>query len=82
MVFDEMNIEGSIAYDPGSDRIYGPHKNFLVVFLRGLFSPWKQPIYYGFDEKLDRSTICGIILEVQRVGLNVRAMTCDNSGGS
>lgn len=29
-----------------SDQIHGPHNQLQVVMARGLFSYWKQPIYF------------------------------------
>jgi len=29
----------------------------LVVFSRGLFTPWKTAIYYEFDEKLNGESL-------------------------
>ncbi len=73
-----MGLDGSIAYDQSEDRIYGPNKNLLVVFARGLFSKWKQPVYYGYDDKLENNAIKTIIAELHNAGLNVCSMTCDN----
>ncbi len=30
--FDEMSLDGTIAYDPALDQIFVPNKNMLVIF--------------------------------------------------
>ena len=42
--FDEMHIDSKL------DKILGPFKKVQVVLIRGLFSPWKQPVYFDFDK--------------------------------
>ena len=74
-----MSLDGTIAYDPALDQVFGPHKNMLVIFARGLFARWKQPIMYGYDKKLDRNDIQQIIQEVHKTGLQVVSITCDNA---
>jgi len=77
--FDEMSLDGSVCNDPGLDKIYGPHKNLLVAFARGLFGKWKQPVYYGFDDKLGNNKVLNIITSLHDAGINVVATTCDNA---
>jgi len=77
-----MNLEGNVAFDATAERIYGPHKNLLVVYIRGLFSSWKQPIYFGYDDKLDVNRINEVLTEIHNIGLDVVAMVCDNAGGN
>uniref|UniRef100_A0A2S2P2E1 THAP9-like helix-turn-helix domain-containing protein n=1 Tax=Schizaphis graminum TaxID=13262 RepID=A0A2S2P2E1_SCHGA len=38
-----------IEYEPQEQRILGPHNNVQVMCARGLFSQWKQPIFFDFD---------------------------------
>ena len=57
IAFDEMSLNGTIAYDSTLDQIYGPCKNLMVVIARGIFADWKIPVFYGYDTKFKRSHI-------------------------
>lgn len=50
--YDEMAVSNQIALDVKNQQIIGPHRNVQVIFSRGLFSNWKQPIFYSFDEPM------------------------------
>ncbi|CAI6358511.1 unnamed protein product [Macrosiphum euphorbiae] len=47
--FDEMYLHNRIEYEPQEQRILGPCNNVQVMCARGLFSQWKQPIFFDFD---------------------------------
>jgi len=79
MSFDEVSLDGTVSYDPALDQIFGPNKNAMVVFARGLFSKWKQPVYYGYDEILNMTSIRSIVQEVHDAGLNILCFTCDSA---
>ena len=74
-----MNLDSTVCWDPGSDKVYGPHKNMMVIFARGLVYQWKHPIFYDYDIKLTPEVINNIIKELHNVGLNVVSLTCDNA---
>lgn len=78
--FDEMNIDGRICYDSSEDAILGPHSNVQAVMVRGLFSSWKQPIYYDFDVTMTSELLKSIISAVEDCGIHVVAVTCDMGG--
>ena len=70
--FDEMHIDSKL------DKILGPFKKVQVVLIRGLFSPWKQPVYFDFDKiNLD---LLFIIKMVESTGLQVKAIVSDLGG--
>lgn len=75
--FDEMNVDSSVTYDSVEDRVIGPHSNVLFVMVRGLFSGWKQPIYYNFDTQITADNLNYIICCVQDIGYDVAAVVCD-----
>ena len=54
----------------------GPHKTIQVGMVRGLFSRWKQPIYYAFDTPLSASIILEVIEKLYNAGYVV-ALTTD-----
>ena len=49
--FDEMGIKYCVQYDNRNDKVYGPHKHFLVYMARALFSKLKEAVYVNFDQK-------------------------------
>ena len=55
----------------------GPHKTCQVDIVQGLFSKWKQPIYYSFDQPLQVSTVLEVIEKLYNVGYTVIAVTTD-----
>lgn len=47
------------------------------MFLTGLISPWKQPIFYNFDTQMTEELLKRIIIELYDIGYNVVAVTSD-----
>jgi len=45
--------------------------------VRSLFSNWKQPVYYNFDESTTKSTLLQVISEMYNIGYTVVAVTSD-----
>lgn len=80
LVFDEMSLEGAFAYDAEEDKIYPPSVNMNVYFLRGLFSNWKQPIAFEFDDHFSPEKILQMIDLAESIGLRVRGLVCDLGG--
>ncbi|OXA51518.1 Transposable element P transposase, partial [Folsomia candida] len=80
LVFDEMALEGSFAYDSVEDKIYPPSVNINAYVLRGLFSPWKQVIAYEFNDDFNPEKMKDIITAVENIGLHVRTLVCDLGG--
>lgn len=56
LTFDEVYISNKIDIDRREQKIYGPHKTCQVVMIRGLFSKWKQSIYYDFSKPMTRDS--------------------------
>jgi hypothetical protein len=80
LLFDEMHLDSSMEYDAADDRIYGPKNNMNVYFLRGLFDHWKQPIAFEFDEEFCPLRLQQMIMNFERIGLNIRALISDLGG--
>ncbi|KAL1488778.1 hypothetical protein ABEB36_014576 [Hypothenemus hampei] len=55
--FDEMKIRSTYCYDKSNDETVKPKSYVQTIMLRGLFSNWKQPIFYDFDCKITQK-IC------------------------
>lgn len=75
LMFDEMSIESSLAYESRADNISGFEDfgdgrsslkfadHVLVFMLKGILKPWKQPIAYYFSENGVKSTQLAVILK-------------------
>ncbi|CAL1681191.1 unnamed protein product [Lasius platythorax] len=51
--FDEIHLSNAIAIDRRREQVIGPHKKCQMIFARGLFKKWKQPIFYDQDVTKD-----------------------------
>ncbi|KAJ8872846.1 hypothetical protein PR048_026462 [Dryococelus australis] len=49
LALDDMYVYKNIYYDQNQRQILGPHSETLVVSIRALLSPWKQPIHFQFN---------------------------------
>lgn len=78
--FDEMNIDSRICYDSEEDRIVGPHSNVNVVMVRGLFSNWKQVVYFDFDVQMSAAVMKEIIMCLENIDFHVVATVSDMGG--
>ena len=55
IMFDEMSLSEEYCFDRKADRVYNPHSKAQVAMAVGLIGPsWRQPIFYGFDAKMDK----------------------------
>lgn len=75
--YDEMYVSHEVKLDREVEQIVGNHKNVQVVMLRGLASPWKQPIYYDFDCPMTKTILMSIIKAVYMAGYEVVAIVSD-----
>jgi len=69
--FDETYLSKTMSYEKKREQIWGPHKCVQVVMARGIISPWKQPIYYNFDEPMTKEILFEIIQSLERIGYKV-----------
>uniref|UniRef100_A0A1Y1MIA0 Transposable element P transposase-like RNase H domain-containing protein n=1 Tax=Photinus pyralis TaxID=7054 RepID=A0A1Y1MIA0_PHOPY len=74
--FDEVYLSDEICFDKQEQRIIGPCKSAQVVMARGLFSDWKQPIYFKFDQAMTKAILFEIIRKVEPY-YTVVAIVCD-----
>lgn len=80
--FDEMKIRKKFIYDKTLDETLKPASYVQVMIIRGLFSSWKQPIFYNFDCKMTIEVLTNAIIAVEAAGFRVVAMVCDLGGGN
>ena len=59
------------------EEIFGPHSSAQVAMVRGVYSNFRQVVFYEFDKKMDVPTLNSIIRSVEETGLRVSFMTCD-----
>ena len=57
LCFDEVFLSKKIEIDKKSEQVIGSHKKAQVGMVRGLFSNYKQPIYYKFDQSLTKKIL-------------------------
>lgn len=80
--FDEIYISNKIEIDKKQQLVIGPHKSCQTVMVRGLFSNWKQPIFYKFDQTMTREILESIIQELFNANYLVIAISSDMGAGN
>lgn len=69
LCFDEVYIYHKISKLTEKLNKQGPYKTCQISIARGLFSKWKQIIYYGYDQPLTSSIVTEIIKNLLRCKL-------------
>jgi len=72
-----MYISNDIAINRRDEQIVRLHKTTQVVMVRGLFSKWKQPMFYDYDRVMDKKLLDNIIIKLYESGFTVVATTFD-----
>ncbi len=75
--FDEMSLQKAMEFDQKEERVYGPHANVQVGMIRGVFSQFKQPVFFEFDKEMDASTIINISKKLKNIGVNIVGIVSD-----
>lgn len=75
--FDEIYISQQIEIERKEEKRIGPHKTAQVGMVRGLFSKWKQPVYYDFDKPLTKEVLLDVINKLYDSGYTVVTVTTD-----
>lgn len=75
--FDEIYISNKVDLDRKEQKIYGPHKTCQFLMARSLFSTWKQPIYYDFDQPMSKAILFTMLQMLYQIGYIVVAITYD-----
>lgn len=75
--FDEVHISGDYVYDSQEDRVLGGCSKTQVVMIRGLFAPWKGPVYYDHDQPMTEELLDFVITEVHQAGFLVVTVVSD-----
>ena len=77
MMFDEMDIKNVYEYDAINRQVYGDVKKVQCVMVRGLYSAWKQVIFFDFDTSMDKNLITSLILKCEAIGIRIRGISFD-----
>lgn len=82
LAFDEIYISNKICIDPKEEKVISPHKSCQVVIVRGLFSAWKQPVFYSFDAPMTKKILFGIIADLHDANYKVVSIVSDMGIGN
>lgn len=69
--FDKLAVSSEVNFDAKSEKLVGPHGKVQVMMVRGLFSNWKQPIYYKFDQLMNKCILLEAITFLHSAGYQV-----------
>uniref|UniRef100_A0A0K8WK47 Transposable element P transposase n=1 Tax=Bactrocera latifrons TaxID=174628 RepID=A0A0K8WK47_BACLA len=72
-----MKIASCYEYDPMKRVVRKPSNYVQFVFVRGLVSSWKQPIFYGFDCKIKKDTLENISSKLYSANFTVVEVVSD-----
>ncbi len=75
--FDEVSLRKSVEFDQKEEKVYGPHGNVQVGMIRGLFSKFKQPVFYDFDAAMEPSILYSIHNNLAKIGIQIVAVVSD-----
>ena len=77
MVFDEIALHPHTGYSQHLKMRLPSAKKAMVVMIRGLRKKFKEVIFYDFECSMDMELLSELILQVERAGASVRAVTLD-----
>ncbi|KAJ8884124.1 hypothetical protein PR048_015981 [Dryococelus australis] len=63
-----INSTNDACFNSVRGKLMGPHKAFQVVMAYGLFSTWRQPVYYDFDAPMTESRLKQKIISLESSG--------------
>jgi len=78
LTFDEMHIHQTCCYDATRDQVYGPSRQVQVINIRGLFSEWKNPIFYEYDCPITDQLMDKILRALHSANFPVVLIDCDH----
>jgi len=69
--FDETYLSKTMSYEKKREQIWGPNKCVQVMMARGIINPWKQLIYYNFDQPMTKEILFEVIQSLESNGYKV-----------
>ena len=82
LMYDEMDMMRLATYDAQLDQVLGPHKHLQVFMAGGIFTGWKLPVMYGFDQPVTKELLLDLILAMEGAGARVVATVSDMGGAN
>ena len=77
LIFDEIDIQPTSNYSQHLKERLPRAKKAMVVMVRGLKTPFKEIIFFDFDRGMDLKLLEELIIEIEKAGGAVRAVTLD-----
>ena len=77
MAFDEVHLHNKHQYSMHFQKLIKGAKKCLVVMARGLGQPFKDILYYDFDNTMNIGLFHAIVNRIEAVGGKVRTLTMD-----
>jgi Transposase protein len=75
--FDEVHISKEYSYDEKGDKVLGGKSKTQVIMVRGLFSPWKSPVYYQHNQPVTEELLDSVITALHEAGFVVATIVSD-----
>lgn len=75
--YDEVYISNQMAIDRKEEQVIGQNKTCQVVMIRGLFSKWKQPVFYEYDKPITKEKLTKILEQLFECGFTIVATISD-----
>ena len=72
---DEFHIKRDNSYHSGRDQVVGPNGKANVLLLRGIYKKFKIPIWFDFDQRMEKENLKEIFTKLENIGI-----TMNNSG--
>jgi len=75
--FDEVMVYQKYVKDTSRDIVIEPKRNMQVIFLRGIYKNWKEPIFFDFDRSMTVPLVEDLLRILHKSGFEVVVMDCD-----
>jgi Transposase protein len=75
--FDEMHNSKEWALDEKGDCVVGGKSKTQVIMARGLFSPWKSPVYFNHNQPVTEELLDLVITALHEAGFVVATVVSD-----
>jgi hypothetical protein len=75
--FDEVYHSSDYVFDSKEDKVLGGSQKTQVIMLRGLFAPWKGPVYFQHSQPVTEELLDHVITEVHNAGFQVVSVVSD-----
>lgn len=82
IMMDEMDIMGTVTFDQQMEQMLGPFKHLQVLMVSGIFTSWKMPVLFGFNQPVTKQLLLDVIKDVEAVGGRVVSTVNDMGSGN